>query len=767
MRTIPAALPASIPLLAAVMAMAAACGTSVPVPGQGDGAGGDDSDVPSFVTRGEDTAGGAGVGPGVKPDGTPNSPPGPAQVSIAPAAPGTLDVVEAMVDIEAVDPDGYPEPITYHYSWFRNEQPTLHSEASIPAEVTQRGDLWRVEVRAFDGLAEGDAASAEVEIVNSAPVLESVEIDPPVALTTTLLVCDAGQRWDPDGDDVSLDYWWYRDDDLIQGAVSSALAPPLDDGARYRCRAEPFDGQLHGEAVFSQEVEPKTPVSSEAVLAFQPKSLDLGTVLPGQTHTGEVVVLNIGDGPLELYGVQLGGDPVFDVEVGLPLTLEPAEEIVLTVSFATEDPGLKKGSLSFDSNAINDGVASVALLGVGAAPCLQVTPKVLDFGGAYVASHHEQALTLVSCGALPVTIEGIAMIQPADSPFVLDLAPGPGPLPWVLGASETVTIKVRFEPKKASPTDGEGNAVPESATVSIQLGIGQPLVSVVVTGFASALGCPMPVIDVEEGHYTSPGTLLHLHGTQSFAPGGKPTIYSWAVDPPPGVAAVPLDPSPDVESVTYPVEAFGPYLFQLKVFDEVEGEVIPGCTTATWTVTVKDAIPLIVELTWDTPGDADPTDVGPGKGADLDLHMHDGQGSGQDYDGDGAPDAWFDLKHDLYWFDTSPDWGEPGQDNDPMLVLEDPDGAGPERIEYHAPVKFETYTLGVHCWSSFEFGPSVATVRVFHYEELIATQTDVVLDSGDLWEVGTLLWPQGELIPSFAPAGGPKVTAGYPNPFQQ
>jgi hypothetical protein len=82
-------------------------------------------------------------------------------------------------------------------------------------------------------------------------------------------------------------------------------------------------------------------------------------------------------------------------------------------------------------------------------------------------------------------------------------------------------------------------------------------------------------------------------------------------------------------------------------------------------------------------------------------------------------------------------------------------------------VKFETYTLGVHCWSSFEFGPSVATVRIFHYEELIATQTDVVLDSGDLWEVGTLLWPQGELIPSFAAAGGPKVTAGYPNPFQQ
>ncbi|MDP6945068.1 MAG: hypothetical protein QF464_13040, partial [Myxococcota bacterium] len=199
---------------------------------------------------------------------------------------------------------------------------------------------------------------------------------------------------------------------------------------------------------------------------------------------------------------------------------------------------------------------------------------------------------------------------------------------------------------------------------------------------------------------------------------------------------------------------------------DVEGVIVPGCGTATWTVTIKDAVPLIVEVTWDTPGDPDQSDVGPGMGADLDLHMHNGQGTAEDFDGDGVPDAWFDFVNDLYWFDTSPNWGEPVPDDDPLLALEDPDGLGPERIEWHQPIKQATVTLGVHCWSAFEYGPSVVTITVLHFEEPVATFTDIVLDSGDLWEVGTFTWPKVDVVAAFGAAGGPKITAGYPNVFQ-
>ena len=44
--------------------------------------------------------------------------------------------------------------------------------------------------------------------------------------------------------------------------------------------------------------------------------------------------------------------------------------------------------------------------------------------------------------------------------------------------------------------------------------------------------------------------------------------------------------------------------------------------------------------------------------------------------------------------------------------------------------------------------------------------TDIVLDGGDLWEVGTFTWPKVDVVAAFGPAGGPKITADYPNVFQ-
>ena len=50
-------------------------------------------------------------------------------------------------------------------------------------------------------------------------------------------------------------------------------------------------------------------------------------------------------------------------------------------------------------------------------------------------------------------------------------------------------------------------------------------------------------------------------------------------------------------------------------------------------------------------------------------------------------------------------------------------------------------------------------------EELVAELSDVVLDTGDIWEVGTVSWPKGIFTQVYDAEGGPKVTKGYPNPF--
>jgi hypothetical protein len=699
-------------------------------------------------------------------DASGNSAPGPLVVSLIPEAPGTQDPLEALIEEPAVDPDDGPLPLEYTVRWYRDGALVPATGFELQPALTNRSEIWSVEVSAFDGVAEGPVATAEVEIVNTPPVLHDITIAPPEADVDTVLLCEAGARHDPDDDAISIRYQWTLDDVILDGETQSALTPPLVGGGRYRCGGAPFDGAVEGESVWSAEREIQATLVTAAMIAISPKSLDLGVVLPLELSTLPFEIFNIGDGDLEISEASLSGEAGFSYDIALPQTVAPGESVSGTASFETQDPGLKKGTIHFETNASNPVAAQLPLLGVGAAPCLLLQPTAIAFGGAYVLSHHTESLTLISCGVVPVIVDSMVLLAPDDTPFTLDLSKGPGAFPWTLVPGESLELDVHFDPTASSPLDAGGNPIDEAATISVQtLGIG-PVMQVPVSGFAGEAGCPTPVIDVAQGHYVSPDTLLSMNASGSIAPDGEVSFISWAVTSPPGAAAGIFDPGPEAMAVTYPVSDLGEYIFSLKVFDEVDGQVVPGCGTATWSVTVKDAIPLIVELTWDTPGDTDQTDTGTGAGADLDLHVHDGLGSGPDYDADGEPDTWFDFVHDLYWVDPSPNWGSPSPDDDPWLVLEDPDGAGPERMEYHAPILATSLTVGAHVWSDYGFGSSVATVRIFHFEELVHTITDVVVASGDLWEAGAVTWPKVEWLPAVGNEGGPRITPAYPNPFQ-
>jgi hypothetical protein len=729
------------------LALMAGCSTSVTLPPQAENDGG-----------GSDTA--------LFDDGSGNSPPGPLTIRLGPENPGSQDPLIVTIEEAAVDPDNGPEPLEVRVRWFRDDQEVPASGLELQPALTSRSEIWSVEVAAFDGLAEGPAATAEIEILNTAPVLHDVSIAPAAADVNTVLICEAGARNDVDDDAVSIHYAWTFDDELLDSEEQNVLTPPLVAGGRYRCGGAPFDGAIEGETVWSAERMVEETLVTSAMISIAPKSLDMGIVLPLEVSTVPFEVFNIGDGDLVISAASLSGEAGFSYALDLPQTLLPGSSVEGIASFETQDPGLKKGTIHFETNAANPISAQLPLLGVGAAPCLIVQPSKVDFGGAYVLSHHEQPITLVSCGVIPVTVDSMVLLAAGNSPFSLDLSKGPGPLPWTLEPGEQVELSVGFDPIASSPVDVGGNPIHETATVSIQTtGIG-PVMQVPVTGFAGEAGCPTPVIDVAEGHFVSPGTLLHLDASGSIAPDGDVSYVSWAVTSPPGVASETFEPGSESESTTYPVTALGEYIFSLKVFDEVDGTVLSGCGTATWSVTVKDAIPLVVELTWDTPGDSNQSDTGTGAGADLDLHAHNGQGDGPDYDGNGAPDTWFDFTHDVYWVDTSPDWGVPGPSDDPWLVIEDPDGQGPERLEYHAPVLDSVITLGAHVWSDYGFGASVATLRVYHFEELVHEISDVVIGTGDLWEAGAVTWPKMTWLPSVGNDGGPRVTPAYPNPFQ-
>jgi hypothetical protein len=174
-----------------------------------------------------------------------------------------------------------------------------------------------------------------------------------------------------------------------------------------------------------------------------------------------------------------------------------------------------------------------------------------------------------------------------------------------------------------------------------------------------------------------------------------------------------------------------------------------------------------IELLWDTPNDPDQTDDGPEAGADLDLHFLHPFASGLDVDLDGQPDGWFDQPFDCFWFNAHPNWAsmDPMIDDDPGLDLDDTDGAGPENINLNLPENAMTYRVGVHYWNDHNFGPSLATVRVYLYSELVFEQAGVELVNHDMWEVATIDWPSGNVELILGEGGGYKITPNYQHPY--
>jgi len=180
--------------------------------------------------------------------------------------------------------------------------------------------------------------------------------------------------------------------------------------------------------------------------------------------------------------------------------------------------------------------------------------------------------------------------------------------------------------------------------------------------------------------------------------------------------------------------------------------------------------PVVIELTWSTPEDPDPTDGGQGAGTDLDLHFtHPNAPSNpdaKDQDGDGKPDPYFDETYDCCSTNPKPDWGAKGDNSDdPHLVRDDTDGWGPEVLAFDPGGNTENgrYEVAVHYFKEHGFGHSFATVRVYLHGELAFEASEVQLQGADLWCVAFLDWPTRE-VTSCATDGVPRISTDVEHP---
>ncbi len=134
-----------------------------------------------------------------------------------------------------------------------------------------------------------------------------------------------------------------------------------------------------------------------------------------------------------------------------------------------------------------------------------------------------------------------------------------------------------------------------------------------------------------------------------------------------------------------------------------------------------------VELSWQTPGDANQTDVsGPldiySAGSDVDLHFLDPDANGT-----------FFGEFDCYFANPNPAWGDASTADNPALDRDDTDGMGPEIMTLAAPAADRQYTVGVHFYDDWGYGDSFATIRIFMGGLLVEEWANVSLGMDDLW----------------------------------
>jgi hypothetical protein len=268
--------------------------------------------------------------------------------------------------------------------------------------------------------------------------------------------------------------------------------------------------------------------------------------------------------------------------------------------------------------------------------------------------------------------------------------------------------------------------------------------------------CPEPVIRIAEGTEVVSGTTLHLSASDSVLADHPITRWEWSVVQPSGVRSI-LASSGTAEHVTFDVHALGTYEFALKLWDS---ENRASCYEANYSVVVTSDAAIHIEVLWDTPTDGDQTDTGfdffgNSVGSDVDLHLLHPD----------ANDTWFDNIFDCYWLNRSPDWGILDQENNPSLIRDDTDGAGPEIIVLRTPEIGKTYRVGVHYWDAWGFGSSFVTVKVYISGELRLEWSAVLLDMNALWDVATIEWPSQAVARVTTESGEPVITPNFSNGF--
>ncbi len=185
-----------------------------------------------------------------------NSPPSAPTLVVEPEVARRGDDLSCRVQVPSTDVDD--DPVTYTYSWTRNDRPIPPGAdpARIEGARITKGERWRCTATPSDGAASGKSATAERTVINTPPASAVVRLQPAALAPDEPIRCEIVVKGeDPDGDAVRYRYSWQRNGTRQPFAESSQEVPArlVKPGDRWRCAVTPTDGSEDGPASGTEE----------------------------------------------------------------------------------------------------------------------------------------------------------------------------------------------------------------------------------------------------------------------------------------------------------------------------------------------------------------------------------------------------------------------------------------------------------------------------------------------------------------------------------
>ena len=212
-----------------------------------------------------------------------NSPPSVDDLLIYPQFPLTKDSLSA--SYRYFDIDGDREQNS-NLSWYCDDQFITHTSSShiIFPEHTRKHQIWYFEIEPFDGYSFGTPQVSEsVTILNSPPVIDSIEIEPQNPSDRDTLKINY-QYLDADNDsEGDTEIRWFNNEVHDPDFDNQRMISPefIAEGDEWYCLIEPHDGETFGSTYQSDHVV----ISA----SNHPPIIRSGYIVPRHPHTKDIL----------------------------------------------------------------------------------------------------------------------------------------------------------------------------------------------------------------------------------------------------------------------------------------------------------------------------------------------------------------------------------------------------------------------------------------------------------------------------------------------